>query len=950
MTNRFSFKIIAEKELALIVSFLSAYLLYWWFGNYDFRLNIPDELYISNATLNGQDVGKRIRFFYQALISGIFLCSVIYFILYKLKSFFQYNSHALEPASLVALTGSFLIIADIFGVESSKAVNLFISLLFLTLIFSFFSKSTKKVFRLAASVSFITTILTLAFLILSSFLFLFNSNAEALENSVLIYCIISIILGSIVLLGKHITKISYRKIAGFFLPLALIPVFIFISVESLLYFKIKQDFFISYKWLFIGFTILSFIAFYFYNLKRQKKLSVTKTLAYFYTPAAILAFILLTRYEPLQKESQDIFEMANPVNAMMRIFSFDEIPLVDFMTSHMFAEQFYGMLYILLFGYDGSLDFMAYSFLSFVVFFGIAYYFFLRLFKQPSLALLFLVAFPFLYMFCNLNVFYSILLFFATHKLMQKTSTGNYLLLYTIVLCLIIWALDVGSATLLTAVIFLPLSFFTERKKIVLSPVIKSLVIFLLIISGLVITAIYLRSPEYIWENFKSALHYISANQAHGYSSVTENFNQQFYFYHVLIPLISALGIFRIIYILRNKANAPTEENRYILTMSMFFYLICLANFQRGLVRHSFFEGSEYYLASTFFIATALFLLPFLKEENRSGKYVFFFSLSFLLIVSLKYFPMSKEKTDLERLLTGISLKDLDHTIHDNSLQGRTMVNKEFANENYIELKCFLDKNLSKDQTFLDFSNSPLLYYYCQRKVPSYFCQSQQNMVDDFLQLQQLKRINPEQVPVVLYSNYPTGWFDETDGVPNVMRQYMIAEYIFQNYRPFAVMSKRSLWINKSKNYKWEILKTDSLPYLPKMYNYKKAACFINRYFENKKYDQLTLAGASEPDSDSIHSGLYTVSLKDEINTLPGIFAKIVISNPLEGQEIKVQIADDLGITGSFLFETTAKDTAYMLRLSNHYLWHIRPTKYIIMNEVNNSRITRIEFYKDNRF
>jgi hypothetical protein len=54
--------------------------------------------------------------------------------------------------------------------------------------------------------------------------------------------------------------------------------------------------------------------------------------------------------------------------------------------------------------------------------------------------------------------------------------------------------------------------------------------------------------------------------------------------------------------------------------------------------------------------------------------------------------------------------------------------------------------------------------------------------------------------PLVVYSNYPPTWYDATDMVPNSMRYYLIAEYIFKHYKPLGVLEDKSFWIKKTNN------------------------------------------------------------------------------------------------------------------------------------------------------
>src|SRR5690606_8364400 len=74
----------------------------------------------------------------------------------------------------------------------------------------------------------------------------------------------------------------------------------------------------------------------------------------------------------------------------------------------------------------------------------------------------------------------------------------------------------------------------------------KGLLITFLIILGLLLIAILLRGGDYILDNFKSALHYVSGNQAHGYSQIAYNYPHQFYISYFFLPLISVLSVFYI--------------------------------------------------------------------------------------------------------------------------------------------------------------------------------------------------------------------------------------------------------------------------------------------------------------------------------------------------------------------------------------------------------------------
>src|SRR5690606_24285207 len=187
---------------------------------------------------------------------------------------------------------------------------------------------------------------------------------------------------------------------------------------------------------------------------------------------------------------------------------------------------------------------------------------------------------------------------------LRRQDMIGYLLVAGAILFLILWRLDTGAAVLFTAGVYIPVCFVTGREKINFPALTRAAALCLSVLLLVCCLVLLVRTPEYVWSHFRSALHYISANQAHGFMALSDTFSQQFYFYYLLVPVISLLVIFRIIYLLWSRADAPGSTGYFILHAALFLYLFAMANFQRGLVRHGFMEKTEMFLASTFFIAT----------------------------------------------------------------------------------------------------------------------------------------------------------------------------------------------------------------------------------------------------------------------------------------------------------------------------------------------------------
>ena len=374
-------------------------------------------------------------------------------------------------------------------------------------------------------------------------------------------------------------------------------------------------------------------------------------------------------------------------------------------------------------------------------------------------------------------------------------------------------------------------------------------------------------------------------------------------------------------------------------------------NFQRGLVRHGYMESNDYILTSTFFLATALVVLSFIPWRDLFSKYSIFFGFSFFLILILKNFAIDKGPAPLENFLKTANIASLDEECKNGTLVGRVIANHDFASKNYTELKQFLDEYLTDEQTFLNFSSTPMLYYYCQRRVPAYFCQNHQNTVDDFLQLDHLNRINPEDVPIV-FTDGPIVWQfahprNSSDGVLHSMRQYLISEYIYKNYQPIGSINKQTVWASKFIDIPEEIIDVNlsiDNSYLAIFGNF--AAAIDNHFFRDGsvKLKRIKTSVATNEDEE-----LDIFSIDDSVRD-SSIFIRLHIQNPMDDREITVTTVDvDGKPLGNMTFNCIEGQKTYTLFLSNYYLWYHRTPKFLKIPKWSGMIINKVEFYKDER-
>jgi len=113
----------------------------------------------------------------------------------------------------------------------------------------------------------------------------------------------------------------------------------------------------------------------------------------------------------------------------------------------------------------------------------------------------------------------------------------------------------------------------------------------------------------------------------------------------------------------------------------------------------------------------------------------------------------------------------------------------------------FLDQNLGPGETFFDFTNSPLLYVFTERLFPTWTIPNliqtseaiQKQVVGEIEALRGAGRL-----PFVLFKQGSRFW-DATDGVPNEIRSYRVAEAIYRHYEPYITVGGYQVWREKSR-------------------------------------------------------------------------------------------------------------------------------------------------------
>lgn len=887
-----------------------------FFNTLDFSLSNFAEIIPGTATFHLVNVGERINAFYQSV--GLLILAFLS--IWLLWSFWLKKNKASEiPVFLKysSLLGILISLLEFTTAYHETSIGLIVYLQITFIIFSLLKikEDIFEKFFFISGVSF-----SLNFLIRESLIIL-----EIIEkpNFIIIQWVsfIALILAYIILQNR----IPIRRIASAMLPIFGLP---FISVISDELYLISNQrsinlLFSPDQWYVLGVVIIFSIIFYrflYHNTLKSISTFVNRKMPYY----IFISILLNTFYQPIISQSVDMFELANPANGMMRMFKFGEFPIVDFINSHMLQELFYKIIYVILNGYQASLDFGIYDFLNVVIYYSVAIYFLQSIFKNWYFSLVFCLFIPFVEVIIPYHGVLSLFSIYLLYEYYQKKKI--YYLLQVLVLAafLLIWRLDLGVANFMAVVIvgafisivnLKKLEFDIKKVRWIFGFGILSLVSFFLFI---------LLSEVDILLNIRKALSYFGASQAHGHKEVSYHFDRFFYNVYFIFPVIIVAAILYSVYNILNKNY--DEKSKFLQFSILFLGLYYIFNFQRGLVRHSLLENDGF-VNSYFFLILLLFVYALIKDSLKAKLIILFLAL--FLISNLKY----KDALGYHNIFEKFSIAYTDN-IHIEE-QGikivRCEINEKHANESYNDFVSFMNENFSDTATFIDFSNTPMLYFYTQREVPSYFNQYMQNTVTDFLQEKNIDNLKNYDVPVVVFSHLPQEWWDHTDGVPNTIRYSKIANHIFQNYKPYHNINGYFIWIRNDAKI---IVPFGAAPEIKALaYKYEYYPYVLGRQYQVKN---LYCKGTAVSFNDK------SLSIKT-VDTRIDNFLELDLSNKTEWPlEFTLKYGDETdGGSYSFKVRAEVESEKYIIPLSCQYNWvfssynsfQITKANEIIMNQ-----------------
>jgi len=545
-------------------------------------------------------------------------------------------------------------------------------------------------------------------------------------------------------------------------------------------------------WIFTGLSLLSITAAPLFQNRLSSRI-------YLFGALILASGVIINEYQDtIQYDWYDLFHFGERVLPLQQWVSFSSLPFVDYLPVHGLFDALPHFIYQQLANSSalealiwGNGYFMGWFMRAIAVL--ILYYFLSRI-LEAKLAFFLIWLLPSYHF---IDPYFCLLLLPAVHLLyLPNTSNSNrwWAIQWILTIALFLWRLDFGAVLAIANIaVAIAWSWYANR----FSPLLRGLAIGF----GTALVFGYfliLMSNEYTPADIALQIKSYLANQTlvTSYSRFYQNFDPATITQYLLFPatatIIAGLSLSRLL-----QRSIPRAQ----LGLELLLIFLCAVSLMlslRSLHRHSVMEGSvKTYL---FLFVAVVFLIRHLgaNQHRRLRRlapvlFIIFIMGTYLFLPSGESNAMRaafQREPDWEYPIVASKPGLPEWQAHRVRL-----IDNVKRYDGFIR---FMQQSLQEEQSFYDFSNAPLLYTLADVKLPVYITETIFQSSDTLqqytlIQLEQRRKRN--QLPFVVFRQNSV--WDSLDGVDNALRSYLIAEYIYQHYRPCVRIDKFDLWIEK---------------------------------------------------------------------------------------------------------------------------------------------------------
>ncbi|WKZ57113.1 MAG: hypothetical protein QY326_00190 [Bdellovibrionota bacterium] len=489
--------------------------------------------------------------------------------------------------------------------------------------------------------------------------------------------------------------------------------------------------------------------------------------------------------------STELFENGNSYLPIQQLLEFGRLPIVDVICAHVFSDFLAALLSETLTGFTPA-DIIG-STIAHAAIIALAFGAVITRKVAGSLAVAVFITIMGGYAGLIVPPYFApaLCVLFPLYWALQRFSVRNIVLLAISLGLLLLWRIDLGFSAVLASASVLLVSYLKRKPFVTFDPsILKSLAILGLIGGGALLALAGVSAIR----TLRDSLLYFDSTQSYGYAYLARDAAHHLVgLYYVLLPVLLLAAIALIGWHEHQTFRQRSWKPRWSTAALLFLGLFTFFNLQRGLVRHSLFEGSEYALISfgyLFFI-----LLPYWRglPLSRITRHSSCILLCWLLPVLIKFPDAPSERSPWKTLYAVLQKPLLEDPTR--KLVAATNQVDAFVDDNLGALRRMTRALVKPDQTFIDFTNRPMLYYHFNRTLAGQYAQSPAMLHSESTQLRYLERLQDFDIPVALIRSWPGLFNGALDGIYDGFRHFRVAEYLYRNYRPYAIVDGTAVWM-----------------------------------------------------------------------------------------------------------------------------------------------------------
>jgi len=534
------------------------------------------------------------------------------------------------------------------------------------------------------------------------------------------------------------------------------------------------------------------------------RLDVERVLGRCVFPWLLVGMYVVSYWEPAVWLSDDFFESGNPALFVQQWADFGKVPFVEVFNAHGLSDTLFAFLDRIVSGIHRP-SWQLYDYLYSVTAGFAVFHLVRRVLGSAASAMFVWMALPYVDQLFHPVPVHGVVLVFGVVWIARRSSVAAWWAFGLLLAFSFAWRLDIGFAgTIATVITILSVKLCAAAYRIpwrgVLIGAAATAVTTLAVIGGVCALSGHSLSD---WLSDMALV--TNSNQGFGLTRIAEELTEVVLWHLYVLPLLMiALGVW-LVARSRGRLDLNTRAG-FVFVACIFLSAFTLANFPRGLVRHTFLEQGMA-MTSAFTMAVIAFSPAWIFDAARQ-KTIF---TAFVLISSLLAFNFDLNTPDGRRLQRSgtrfersvLRAQILPRVEASTAMFDRAPMSERYRKRHLERIGQFIDAELTADQTFFDLSSSPLLYYHLRRPSP-HWLNHLLLAYDDGLQKRALEEWGRWDTPVLLMpfsaemaqSDGVFAW-DTLDSVEMRLRQFRLYEHAYAFYQPYGQIDRWPVWTRR---------------------------------------------------------------------------------------------------------------------------------------------------------